>query len=803
MTLVTNLTRQRESLLVLLENEEKYRKALTVQIDAEGKALERYDEYLAGVEASQNKMKATWEEFWQKSIESGAITSFYNALSGIISGLGSLERVLGIVIPLVVLFNASLIKTQLLSVGNMFSGLLAGLQALIPMLGTATVAAEGTAGAFMAANVAALPFVLTVAAISTALYFGIKVINDYKKAQDELLETLKKTSSEISASSYDEYVAKRKKEIEKAGYTLGDDGKVYKEGYHGMMTYVNGLDLMSESMWNAVNSVDEGERKIEGFDKAIMDGLPVVESAKNAYTGLAETIKALSDSTTDDLIQKSIKGELGFEDIEKIPEEYLSALDVVNGKLKINIDTVKELQLAEAEQALQSAINAGAKQSEIDVLQLYYDQLLQASQTTFGQFNQTAWAYDELLWTLANDAYNSGVAIYDLEGQALTSAQSIYEFMASGDGAFNAFVQQAAEITGQTVEQITSQINSMLQTSANNAAALINYLGASSLGVDSGFNRAPSAPPQMSSGGGSLFSGVPHGSSAPSWSGGSGGGSSAQDNSANEEAQRLQEIEKQIADVRSDAIKDLKRQLDLYKDMVDARKELLDTMKEEREYQQDLEDKQSNVADIQNQIAELSLDDSAEAQAQILALQDQLGEAQQELENLEFEHGIDQQQNALDEELSRVEKLVEGALFAIEEIDADSLASFTSQLSTILAGLGSAVPQFHDGGVVGGRYESKENEQFAKLLRKEVVVTPDQMSSFMNKTLPTIMSGTPSISPTLQGMEIGQLMNFNINGSLDRSTLPSIEKIANMVVDKLNDNMLIRGTKRGAGLFSA
>ena len=54
-------TRQRESLLVLLENEEKYRKALTVQIDSEGKAIERYGEYLDGVEASQNKMKATWE----------------------------------------------------------------------------------------------------------------------------------------------------------------------------------------------------------------------------------------------------------------------------------------------------------------------------------------------------------------------------------------------------------------------------------------------------------------------------------------------------------------------------------------------------------------------------------------------------------------------------------------------------------------------------------------------------------------------------------------------------------------------
>jgi len=528
------------------------------------------------------------------------------------------------------------------------------------------------------------------------------------------------------------------------------------------------------------------------------------EIAEATYSGLAETMKALSDSTTEDLIQKSMKGELSFDDVSKIPEEYLSALDVVNGKLKLNIDTVKELQLAEAEQALQSAKNAGAKQSEIDVLQLYYDQLLQASQNTFGAFSQTAWEYDELLWTISNDAVAAGFSFVDLEGNALNSAESIHSFLASSDQAFNSFVQQAAIATGRSAQEIMNLINGMVAETYNNTVSMINSLGGMVGGLspderDEAKARGMNLPKvkQVTPVGGALFSGK-----TPSYAG-KGGGGSSKDDSATKEAERLREIEKEISDARNDATKSLKNQLKIYKQMVDERKKLLETMKEERTYQQDLEEKQGNVADIQNQISELSLDDSAEAQAQVLALQEQLADAQQELGNLEFEHGIDQQQTALDNELSRVENLVENAIMAIEGIDASSLASFTSQLSTILAGLGSAVPAFHEGGVVGGRYESKENEQFAKLLRKEVVVTPDQMSNFMNKTLPTIMSGTPSVSSSLQGMEIGQLMNFNINGSLDKSVLPNIEKIANMVVDKLNDNMLIRGTKRGAGLFSA
>lgn len=523
------------------------------------------------------------------------------------------------------------------------------------------------------------------------------------------------------------------------------------------------------------------------------------ETAESFYSGFKERISGISDESNiiDDLVGKSMSKGLELSDIKSVPEEYLSALEVENGLIQLNIDKVKELQLARAEEALSSAKeklenNEIAKQ-EVDVLQLYYDQLLQSSQNTFGQFGQTAWAYDELLWTISNDALTAGYSFVDMENNALTSAQSIFEYMSQGDAQFNSVIAQIAQQTGMSIVEVMNLVKGEISRTAAYASSVMGGLGA-------GFMGAPFVPPPPPSSGGSMFP-TPT-IRPPSYSGGSSGGSS-KDDKETKKAERLREIEKEISDARNDATKALKNQLKIYKEMVDERKKLLDTIKEERDYQQDLEEKQNNVADIQNQIAELSLDDSAEAQAQVLALQEQLADAQQELGNLEFEHGIDQQQTALDDELLRVENLVENAIMAIEGIDAGSLASFTSQLSTILAGLGSAVPQFHDGGVVGGRYESKENEQFAKLLRKEVVVTPDQMSNFMNKTLPTIMSGTPSVSSSLQGMEIGQLMNFNIGGNLDRNVLPSIEKIANMVVDKLNDNMLIRGTKRGAGLFSA
>ncbi len=898
-------TRQRESLLILLENQTKYEKGLEVQLESTGQALERYDEYLTGVEAAQNRFNASWEKLAQNSLDSGVISSFYDALSGI---LGFIDTIGGL--PTILTLTA--IGLTVAYAGTLtFAGALGILEGALLAVEATMVAMNPAAWALIAVGA----IVMIVNSIETAeeklvrlnseiethneninkLRDNAKSISELSLKYEELNEIYKDTGvmsqefldvqnqlkeliPELSGhfDDYGNFILEADNDMKNLNESTLEQIRLEKELRQAKLdekadvqaknlldlqkrkisTSAKGGSLYSESEkiqinldWSnalkesktAFNEMSEEGKQafisslmesgaqgeeiakifIQEINKGIAEqevqlfGTPDIieekatEDATLAYESFRATIDGLiaNSESISDLIQKSMEEGLSLSDVAKVPEEYLSALTTEGDKIKLNISLIKEKQLADAEMAYQAALNAQARgeasANEVNILRVNYNQLLAESEATYGQFGQTAWAYDELLWKLANDAYNSGIAIYDLEGQALTSAQSIYEFMASGDGAFNAFVQQAAEITGQTVEQITSQINSMLQTSANNAAALINYLGASSLGVDSGFNRAPSAPPQMSSGGGSLFGGVPRGSSAPSFSGGGGGGSSSKDDSESKEAERLREIEKEIEDARNDATKSLKNQLKLYKQMVDERKKLLDTMKEERTYQQDLEEKQNNVADIQNQIAELSLDDSAEAQAQVLALQEQLAEAQQELGNLEFEHGIDQQQTALDDELSRVENLVENAIMAIEGIDASSLASFTSQLSTILAGLGSAVPAFHEGGVVGGRYESKENEQFAKLLRKEVVVTPDQMSNFMNKTLPTIMSGTPSVSSTLQGMEIGQLMNFNISGNLDRNVLPSIEKIANMVVDKLNDNMLIRGTKRGAGLFSA
>jgi TP901 family phage tail tape measure protein len=875
-------TRQRESLLILLENETKYRKALTVQMESEGLAAERYATYLDSVEAAQNRLKSTWEDLIMSSATGDMIKNFYDGTSSVlnfIDALGGIPTILKIAIPLLIIFNAELIKTNYLALGtslnNMSVSIVAfgkNLSAAISLMKSGSSVTSVLSASMSTAAITATAFVLAIGSLLAVIYeyneqivktqkIGIEenadqwgkifnsikkdgtdateVLNTYKEAvkgindaheQGGLIadifvdktkligEGLKETVPliEENTKSYQDY----KKSIEEAAKTAGlmidEEGKFYKEGAYGKKFYIDGVDALTESEWRAKYASQALTEQIQGEKEIYDEYLPTIGQIAAEYVGFSDTLSLLSDNldTVNSLIEKSMQGTLSFTDIKKIPAEYLDALTVEGDKLKLNIDIIKQKQLAEAEMSYQAVLGAQqrgeASAQEVEVIRLYYNQLLEQSQATYGQFGQTAWQYDQLLWTLANDAYTAGAQIVGLEGQALTSAQNIFDYISSGDQAFNDFVRQVANITGQSVEQVMNQINGMIQTTTNNAAALINYLGASSLGVDSGFNHAPPAPPQVQN---SLFSGV----SLPSpVSYGGGGGSRPVSNTNSElEHQRdlenqINEIEKQIEEARQNAVDDLKDQLDVYKDIIDARKEIIDTLADEREYQQDVENKNKEILRVQNELATLQFDTSEEANARRLELEDQLANLTQELENIHYDQSVEVQKNALDDEYKAMEDRINSIINQIENINATSVTDFANQLATIMSSFSlppkgesnphDTIPTFHDGaksGVVGNGLSLKSNELFAKLMAGEVVSNSSQIDSFMNKTLPQIAEGSSSFV----GGNIELNMPVNINGGNGDSIIPDLDKFAEKLLVRLQQMMNQRGWNRRGDLF--
>lgn len=78
-------------------------------------------------------------------------------------------------------------------------------------------------------------------------------------------------------------------------------------------------------------------------------------------------------------------------------------------------------------------------------------------------------------------------------------------------------------------------------------------------------------------------------------------------------------------------IEDLESLKESYAELIQLKKDSLQASREETDYQDDVADRVKEIAKLQQQINALSLDDSRDAQAQKLALEEQMAELQKEL----------------------------------------------------------------------------------------------------------------------------------------------------------------------------
>lgn len=916
--------RQRESLLVLLENETKYRQALTETMNSEGLAAERYSIYMEGLEAAQNKAKASWEGLWQTSINSDFVKYFYDfgaSVMDVITSMGGLQTILLIAIPALIAFKASTIAATITSF-NLSVAIKAITVALTanPLTIWIALIALATAGAitwYNSLETATEKLTRLNKEISSSeekiagLRDNAKSIRELSDRFTELSEQEKLTTDESQelldvqnklkelvptlSGHFDDYgnfllddsnkmgeltkATLEQIEAEKALRQISIDEQAEARassllqlqrqkgeadrGYRREGQSIHQIDekekieinldwanavAESEAIFEEMSddaklafidklreSGTEGgaqlaEKFTEEFSRISSEELMLLDDerghekiaeagvtiAEELFESFSATLDGLvnDDDTIKNLIEKSMTEGLDFSDIQEIPEEYLDALSVEGDKLKLNINLIKEKQLAEAEMSLNSirlAFERGdASAKEVEIIQLYYDQLLAQSQNTFGQFNQTAWAYDELLWRIANDAQAAGYSFVDMEGTALTSAQSIYAYLSSGDVAFNNFIQQAANATGRTVAETMNIVNGMITQTYNNTLAMIQNLGSSMAGIyamqgylASGGGGSPPAMP-------SLFP-SPAPMSYSGGGGGSGGGGSTGETKAEKrrrereerEAERQRELESQLEEAQQDAVEGLQDQLDVYNDIIDARRRIIDSLVEERSYQQDIDEQNENILAVQNELAALQFDDSEEGNARRLELEDQLADAQLELENTQFEHSAEVQNQALDDEQAAFENRIENLIQQIEGIDATSLEDFASQLATILnqrsvsngngASGGHFIPTFHD----GGGFELKSNELVAKLERGETVLTDRQTNNLIDA-----FSGQVPQSSSMNNGDITIEMPITVGGNLDRTVLPDLKRMVEAAVKQLNDNMQNRGVTRRADAFS-
>lgn len=111
----------------------------------------------------------------------------------------------------------------------------------------------------------------------------------------------------------------------------------------------------------------------------------------------------------------------------------------------------------------------------------------------------------------------------------------------------------------------------------------------------------------------------------------------------------------------------LEQQVSDYEEIVELKKEMLKATKEEADYEDELADKIKAIAKLQERINALSLDDSREAKAERIALEEEMYGLQEELADYQVDHMVEAQEGALDDMAEAYAAEKEKEIAAVEE----------------------------------------------------------------------------------------------------------------------------------------
>ena len=119
---------------------------------------------------------------------------------------------------------------------------------------------------------------------------------------------------------------------------------------------------------------------------------------------------------------------------------------------------------------------------------------------------------------------------------------------------------------------------------------------------------------------------------------------------------------------RVDAVKDgMQKEIDAYSELIEKKKESLNSDKDAYDFQKQVQESDKNIKDIERKIAALAGNTSSSAMAQRKRLEAELLKAQEEKQDLYYNHSIEKQQEALDKELEDYTKNKESQMDALDE----------------------------------------------------------------------------------------------------------------------------------------
>lgn len=728
-----------------MENYNKVLEAQELQLSATGLAQERYGIYLDSIEAKTNKFTATWEEMWMKTINSDLIRGLIDLGTSVltfINNLGGLPPILERILFLIIA-----IKGQ--EIGALFLTLVSGVGKAIPALkafgvtlSTISMTATGLIG-----------LLITVAGLIATIAGGGTLGGAIQEELDR-----REKSKEFSES-----FAKNAKDIAKA---IKETKQVVED--NPIVPQVELVDL--EKLLEMYDEIEKANGEILGSVVKTADGV----------VGLIKSYDDLGYATLENVEQLR----------EMFPEDYMQALTFEGDQIQINTDVIKKLTVAKALESLQTI-----KASKIALLsdKIKAESALQSAKAILSNLKMSIAANGSLAQSYIEVAKAAMIA---------AQAQGVVD---SIDAKISAIENEIA-VAEEYYNQLQSGVywTNALAEATDGAAGSVRGLTDAQEAYDALLKMTIDMLKQEKEA----------------------------------EKERLKEsLEgyKKIIDAKKEEL-DLIKEKEEYEDkLADKNKEIssidaelfeiqFDNSEEAQKRRLELEEKRAKATE---ELETIEAERSHELQDQSL-----------DKEYERFEEDINAKIKLIDDYLSQTGLIAQEAMALLtarsgelyqrliewNRLYGDGLDSTIDklwnqyQVLSQIAGNGSGSGNgsggtngngnpkppttnpstggggggghpyltMHDGGTVGGLPKIQESEQFAKLLKGEVVATDSDMRNFMRNTLPRFASMGG-------GQGVGDIsLEINVAGNLDKSVLPDLKSA---VFEVMNAALRQRGKK--------
>lgn len=132
-------------------------------------------------------------------------------------------------------------------------------------------------------------------------------------------------------------------------------------------------------------------------------------------------------------------------------------------------------------------------------------------------------------------------------------------------------------------------------------------------------------------------------------------------------------------------IKGIEKEIDAYKELTDSQISALKASKDLHDYEKSIAEKTKSITDLERQIAAMQNDTSAATVAKRKKLEQQLSEAKADLEETQYQHSIEVQEDALNSQYEQYEKERNDEITALRESLNDKETILANSFETVKA----------------------------------------------------------------------------------------------------------------------